>query len=68
MSRSDVRACTREEVEVLLAYRKADEAGRHRITKTAILALQGRLPSLEQIQAMTPQQLRAMVDSMQIDQ
>lgn len=68
MSSPEVRACTREEVEVLLMYRKADEAGKHRLVKTAVLALQGRLPSLDQIQAMSPQQMRAMVDSMQIDQ
>jgi len=63
-----VRACTREEVEVLHLYRRADAKGKDRLVKTAILALQGRLPSPEEVREMGPQRLRALVDSMQVDQ
>ncbi|MEN1927608.1 hypothetical protein WCE37_01145 [Luteimonas sp. MJ250] len=62
------RACTREEVEVLHLYRTADAKGKDRLVKTAILAIQGRLSSLEEVQAMGPHKLRALVDSMQVDQ
>lgn len=61
------RSCTREEVEILHAYRAADAAGKHRMVKTALLALQNKLPSMEQIQAMGTQKFREWIDSMDMD-
>jgi hypothetical protein len=59
-----VRACTRQEVEFLLTYRQADKAGKRRLTKVLYAAEAGRLPPVEQIQAMTPMQARAFADSL----
>lgn len=55
-----------EERKVLRDYRNADDAGKARMMKTLILGAAGRLPSAEEIKAMGPQKLRALIDSMEV--
>ncbi|GAB3377157.1 hypothetical protein GCM10027431_32760 [Lysobacter rhizosphaerae] len=58
------RACTREEVEFLLAYRQADKAGKRGIDKVMLAAALGLLPSAAQIRAMNPIEVAALVRSL----
>lgn len=55
-----------EERKILRDYRNADEAGKARMQKTMILAMQGRLPSAEEIEAMGVEKARTLIDSMEV--
>lgn len=53
-----------KELEFLITYRQADDAGKRRITKILNAAYDGLLPSLEQIGAWSKSDRDAFVDSL----
>jgi hypothetical protein len=58
------RAKNAQEVEFLLAYREADDAGKRRITKVLHAAARGELPTVEQANKMTHAEKIAFADSL----
>ena len=63
-SLSIVMAETPHEVEVLAAYRAADEAGKKRAIKLLAAGVAGLLPPVAVVEAMTPDELRAFADAL----
>lgn len=58
------RASSPQEVEFLLNYRKANKADKQRLMKILYAAGKGLLPTVEESNAMTPEQRRAFADAL----
>lgn len=58
------RACSAQEIELLLAYREASEADKRRLMKLLHAALADLLPPPEVSRSWTPEQRRAFADAL----